>query len=84
MVGAAIMVVGIYRTVARRHLPAFRGGVATTVMGSGIAAFGFALLILGIGSFDLIGVFAALMVGTVGVGQLVFANVIRRSGQGGG
>jgi len=76
--GMAVMVLGILRTVTRRQAPAFRKAVATTLLGSGIGAFGLALLIIGVGSNGA-RMTAGAVVGVIGFGQLVIAAVIRRA-----
>jgi hypothetical protein len=78
-VGFGLTLLGVIRTIRWRQLPTFRGAVATTLTGTGVAAFGVALLILATGTLDLSGIAAAFIVAVAGVGQLLMATLVRRS-----
>jgi hypothetical protein len=76
--GIALGLLGVFQTISRRQMPGLRYAVATAVTGTGIGAFGLSSLILGLGGSDVIGVSAAIVVGAVGLGQLLMATLIRR------
>jgi hypothetical protein len=80
VLGIALLLLGLVRTItARRRLVALRRALATEIMGSGIFALGFALLMLGIGTVGPIRIIAAGVVAVIGLRLLLRGVALRRS-----